>query len=215
MRRAGEGRTSIEETHPEIVGVLESLVGPVTRADPESPLRWTSKSTRKLAEELSGQGFKVSPQKVGQLLHASGYSLQSEATWVMSNNLFPIRSLDLRIPDPTSRATHSVIERSPQLLLPPSQLDWRSARSSHRGSSPASYVTITRFHGHRFCGRTQKKNRVHCLAARATLSRLSASQFGGGCAQRPPMQSICGLQQSLCTLHTSNSPLQPPGGGMH
>ena len=50
---------------------------PVTRGDPESPLRWTSKSTRKLAAELRTQGYAVSPQKVGQLLYASGYSLQA------------------------------------------------------------------------------------------------------------------------------------------
>lgn len=77
IRRAGGGRPPIEQTNPEIVGALENLVDPVTRGDPESPLRWTSKSTRKLAEELVAQGFKISPQKVGQLLHASGYSLQS------------------------------------------------------------------------------------------------------------------------------------------
>jgi hypothetical protein len=77
IRRAGGGRPSIEQTNPEIVGALEKLVDPVTRGDPESPLRWTSKSTRKLAEELGAQGFKISPQTVGQLLHANGYSLQS------------------------------------------------------------------------------------------------------------------------------------------
>jgi hypothetical protein len=77
VRRAGGGRTPIEVLTPEIVPVLESLVDPVTRGDPESPLRWTSKSTRKLSVELSGQGFDVSPQKVGQLLHACGYSLQA------------------------------------------------------------------------------------------------------------------------------------------
>jgi hypothetical protein len=77
VRRAGGGRSSIEELTPEIVPALESLVDPVTRGDPESPLRWTSKSTRKLSVELSGQGFEVSPQKVGQLLHACGYSLQA------------------------------------------------------------------------------------------------------------------------------------------
>lgn len=76
VRRSGAGRPSIEEVTPEIVPALEGLVDPVTRGDPESPLRWTSKSTRKLANELGKQGFCVSPQKVGQLLHASGYSLQ-------------------------------------------------------------------------------------------------------------------------------------------
>jgi len=65
------------EQDPELVDALESLVDPVTRGDPESPLRWTSKSTRKLAEELTEQGHKISPQKVGQLLRESGYSLQS------------------------------------------------------------------------------------------------------------------------------------------
>ncbi len=77
VRRTGGGRPPIEETSPEIVPALEALVDPVTRGDPESPLRWTSKSTRKLAEELGQQGYRVSPQKVGQLLHASGYSLQA------------------------------------------------------------------------------------------------------------------------------------------
>jgi len=77
VRRPGGGRPAIEEKSPEVVSVLESLVDPVTRGDPESPLRWTSKSTRKLAVELTEQGYKISPQKVGQLLHASGYSLQA------------------------------------------------------------------------------------------------------------------------------------------
>jgi hypothetical protein len=77
VRQGGGGRPAIEELQPQIVSALEGLVDPVTRGDPESPLRWTSKSTRKLAAELGEQGFKVSPQKVGQLLHASGYSLQA------------------------------------------------------------------------------------------------------------------------------------------
>ena len=76
-RRPGAGRPRIEDTTPGIVDALETLVDPVTRGDPESPLRWTSKSTRKLAAELATQGYSVSPQKVGQLLYASGYSLQA------------------------------------------------------------------------------------------------------------------------------------------
>ena len=77
VRQPGGGRPRIEDATPEIVQALEALVEPVTRGDPESPLRWTSKSTRRLAEELGTQGYPVSPQKVGQLLHASGYSLQA------------------------------------------------------------------------------------------------------------------------------------------
>ena len=76
-RRPGGGRPRIEDTTPGIVDALETLVDPVTRGDPESPLRWTSKSTRTLAAELATQGYSVSPQKVGQLLYASGYSLQA------------------------------------------------------------------------------------------------------------------------------------------
>src|SRR6266568_3830595 len=56
VRRPGGGRPRIEDTTPEIVGALEALVDPVTRGDPESPLRWTSKSTRKLADELRAGG---------------------------------------------------------------------------------------------------------------------------------------------------------------
>ena len=76
VRRHGGGRPRLEQTSPKLSTAVESLVEPVTRGDPESPLRWTTKSTRKLAEELAAQGHTVSPQKVGQLLHALGYSLQ-------------------------------------------------------------------------------------------------------------------------------------------
>lgn len=77
VRRRGAGRPRLEEIDPELTAALERLVDPVTRGDPESPLRWTSKSTRRLADELNEQGHKVSPRKVGQLLHSLGYSLQA------------------------------------------------------------------------------------------------------------------------------------------
>jgi hypothetical protein len=77
VRKEGAGRPRLEEQDPELAVALESLVDPVTRGDPMSPLRWTSKSTRKLAEELTDQGHRVSPQKVGQMLHELGYSLQA------------------------------------------------------------------------------------------------------------------------------------------
>ena len=77
VRRPGGGRIPLEEQHPELLTILETLVDPVTRGDPQLPLRWTSKSTRKLAEELATRGYQLSPQKVEQLLNASGYSLQA------------------------------------------------------------------------------------------------------------------------------------------
>ena len=77
IRRAGGGRKRLEDENPELPFALEMLVDPATRGDPESSLRWTSKSTRRLSDELGEQGYRVSPQKVGQLLREAGYSLQS------------------------------------------------------------------------------------------------------------------------------------------
>ena len=77
VRRTGGGRPRLEEQDPALMTALESLVDPVTRGDPESPLRWTSKSTRKLATELTERGKPVSPQKVGQLLFSLGYRLNA------------------------------------------------------------------------------------------------------------------------------------------
>lgn len=77
IRRPGGGRKRIEDANPELVITLELLIEPLTRGDPESPLRWTCKSVRKLSSELSEMGFKVSPQKVGALLRGLGYSLQA------------------------------------------------------------------------------------------------------------------------------------------
>ena len=77
VRRPGAGRPSVTEVDPALLAVLESLVDPATRGDPESPLRWTSKSTRTLAEELSGRGHQVGARTVARLLKAAGYSLQA------------------------------------------------------------------------------------------------------------------------------------------
>jgi hypothetical protein len=79
IRRPGAGRKSLKILEPGLDQALEKLVEPVTRGDPESPLRWTSKSTRILAGELKRAGYQVSHTWVGQLLHASGYSLQANA----------------------------------------------------------------------------------------------------------------------------------------
>src|SRR5215217_1329848 len=77
IRRPGGGRKRTRDTDPTLRGDLERLVEPVTRGDPESPLRWTCKSVRKLAEELRGIGHRVSHQLVAELLHELEYSLQA------------------------------------------------------------------------------------------------------------------------------------------
>lgn len=77
LRRGGAGRKRLTEADPDLVAALEALVEPLTRGDPESPLRWTCKSTRRLATELSGRGHRVGYRTVAWLLHEAGYSLQA------------------------------------------------------------------------------------------------------------------------------------------
>ena len=77
VRRPGGGRKRVAETDPDLVKDLERLVDAGTRGDPELPLRWTSKSVRKLADGLVGLGHKVSYRTVARLLRALGYSLQA------------------------------------------------------------------------------------------------------------------------------------------
>jgi hypothetical protein len=77
VRRPGGGRKTLTTTQPGLAAALEDLVAPATRGDPESPLRWTSKSTTKLAAELRAAGFDVSASTVGTLLKAEDYSLQA------------------------------------------------------------------------------------------------------------------------------------------
>jgi Rhodopirellula transposase DDE domain len=78
VRRKGGGRRSFEVEHPDVWPKLEKLVSPVTRGDPESPLRWTCKSTQALAGELFVQHeIRVSDKTVAKLLKEHGYSLQA------------------------------------------------------------------------------------------------------------------------------------------
>ena len=77
LRQTGAGRKPLTKTDPTLTAALEALVEPLTRGDPESPLRWTCKSTRRLAEELSKQGHRVGYRSVAWLLHEAGYSLQA------------------------------------------------------------------------------------------------------------------------------------------
>jgi len=76
-RRPGGGRKRAVDQQPGLAQALERLVEPTTRGDPESPLRWTCKSTRKLAEELGRQGFRVGPRTVAQELKGQNFSLQA------------------------------------------------------------------------------------------------------------------------------------------
>src|SRR5512144_2696639 len=77
VRHPGAGRKPLTSTDPSLVGDLQSLVESTTRGDPRSPLRWTCKSTRRLADELHERGHRVSRTTVHELLERLGYSLQS------------------------------------------------------------------------------------------------------------------------------------------
>ena len=77
IRRPGAGRKALEAHQPGVREALRKLSESTTRGDPESPLRWTSKSVRQLSRELETAGFRVCPQKVADLLHEMGYSLQA------------------------------------------------------------------------------------------------------------------------------------------
>ena len=77
IRRPGGGRKRLTERQPQLQKALEALVEPVTRGDPRSPLRWTCKSTRRLAAELSRPDRPVSHMTVARLLRQAGYSLQA------------------------------------------------------------------------------------------------------------------------------------------
>jgi hypothetical protein len=76
IRCAGGGRKPIVQSDPKLVDRLDAIIDGQTRGDPESPLRWTCKSTRVIAEALSRRQHPVSHTKVAQLLHDQGYSLQ-------------------------------------------------------------------------------------------------------------------------------------------
>ena len=77
VRCSGGGRKKLTETMPEVLEALDQIVAPTSRGDPESPLRWTCKSVRKIVDSLSEQGFSIGRQSVANLLHELDYSLQA------------------------------------------------------------------------------------------------------------------------------------------
>jgi hypothetical protein len=92
VRRPGAGRKSAESLDASLVTDLERLLEPTTRGDPESPLRWTCKSTRTLAEELRGMGHRASHVTVAELLHKLEYSLQANLKTIEEGSQHPDRN---------------------------------------------------------------------------------------------------------------------------
>lgn len=86
IRSKGAGRKKISAVDSKIKKTLEKLIAPATRGDPESPLKWTSKSVRKLAETLNAQKHVISHQTVATLLAEMGYSLQANKKVIEGGN---------------------------------------------------------------------------------------------------------------------------------
>lgn len=79
VRQEGGGRKRLSDGDPKLLAELEALIAPTTRGDPMSPLRWTCKSTRQLADTLTQRGHPISHTVVAELLQRLGYSLQANA----------------------------------------------------------------------------------------------------------------------------------------
>ena len=93
LRKEGGGRKRLTDTDPQLTEELDRLVDPLTRGDPQSPLRWSCKSTSHLAQELSSQGHPISARAVAHLLNDAGYSLQgNRKTWRARHTRTAIRS---------------------------------------------------------------------------------------------------------------------------
>jgi hypothetical protein len=77
IRASGGGRQSIVDKYPNLLNDLDELIEPATRGDPENPLRWSSKSTTKLAQALNNKGYDITQRTVYKLLEQQNYSMKS------------------------------------------------------------------------------------------------------------------------------------------
>ena len=95
VRKIGGGRKLLAENDPGLVEELEKLVESTTRGDPESPLRWTCKSTRNLADELTKSGHKIGYRTVAAILNENDYSLhiKKESSFQGKENCFQVSKL--------------------------------------------------------------------------------------------------------------------------
>ena len=114
VRRPGGGRKSGVAHQPELPAQLEGLVEPLTRGDPESPLRWTCKSTRRLSVELATLGYAASSRLVAALLHEMGYSLQGNRKTVEGNQ-HPDRNAQFEYIN--ARVTHDMRATQPVISV--------------------------------------------------------------------------------------------------
>jgi hypothetical protein len=115
IRRPGAGRKRADAKDPELLPALERLVAPATRGDPMSPLCWTSKSTVRLAQELTAQGHPVGARTVARLLVQLGYSLQANQKSLEGRSANPDRNAQFEFID--QQATQRLAEREPVISV--------------------------------------------------------------------------------------------------
>ncbi|GAA0911654.1 hypothetical protein Vau01_109550 [Virgisporangium aurantiacum] len=111
VRRPGGGRKPAAEVDGGLLPALLSLVEPDERGDPSSPLRWTTKSLRHLADELTCQGHPVSAPTVGKLLRKNGFSLQVNAK-ILEGEQHPDRDAQFRYINEQVKASSSPARRT-------------------------------------------------------------------------------------------------------
>src|SRR5690606_20874673 len=136
--RRSTGKRPFEVVHPEVWPALEKLVDPVTRGDPESPLRWTCKSTHALSAELFAQGIQASDKTVAKLLREHGYSLQA-----------PNKSVEgIQHPDRNAQFEHinakakSCIKRGvPAFAVTSIEAWWKQVSSKRYPDARESFIT--------------------------------------------------------------------------
>jgi len=114
IRRPGGGRKRTAVVDPTLRGDLEVLIEPVTKGDPQSPLRWTCKSVRKLVAELKGKGHQLSRMVVADLLHELGYSLQANRKMREGKN-HPDRNAQFELLN--RRVRHRMARREPAISV--------------------------------------------------------------------------------------------------
>lgn len=114
VRRVGAGRPAVDDADPELLDALRALVESDTRGDPERVLLWTSKSSRKLAAELTDQGHPVGFRTVPKLLRKLGFSLQS-ARKALEGKQHADRDAQFRHINET--VTHAIAEKQPAISI--------------------------------------------------------------------------------------------------
>ena len=146
VRRPGGGRTPLVVRDPALPRVLESLVEPLARGDPESPLRWTCKSTRTLARELTRRTHPISHEKVAQLLRGLHYSLQSNRKTEEGND-HPDRDAQFRHINHAVRA--ALAKRGPVISVDTKKKEL-VGNYENRGRQWRRTKTAARVNGHDF-----------------------------------------------------------------